>query len=102
MTLFKRSRHMLSGDVTPAYSALERDEIETLAANHPDSKAVLIICEPVARLWSAFNMYIRQELKSDGLDPDGAACTIFFTDAFIQFSSNRTNKRQKENKATLN
>lgn len=68
MALFKRQDHLYSGDVTPAYSALDEAEIENIARLHPQAKIVLMMRDPVARLWSAFNMFVRQELMSAGHD----------------------------------
>lgn len=77
MALFKRPDHLYSGDVTPAYSALDAAEIENIARIHPDARVVLMIRDPISRLWSAFNMFVRQEMMAAGRAP---ADSDFMTD----------------------
>ena len=59
LSIFKVKGRSLSGDVTPAYSILKRENVSHVQALLPDAKIVLIIRHPVFRLWSAYNMHLR-------------------------------------------
>lgn len=85
--LFSCQKHLFSGDVTPAYSALDSDKISQIRDNHPNAKIILIIREPVSRLWSAFNMYVRMLLREDGLNSlDEANQQLFYDRATLENS----------------
>ena len=47
------------GEITPNYSIMSEDEIETVYKYNPDMKILLIIRNPIEREWSAFKMHIR-------------------------------------------
>jgi hypothetical protein len=46
----------LTGDVTPAYAALEEDVIAQIGEHLPQVKVVLLLRDPVSRTWSHFCM----------------------------------------------
>jgi hypothetical protein len=71
--LFKYKNGMLSGDVSPAYSALEDEVIAEIAEALPDTKIALLVRDPVARAWSRVSMFHRDGEFDEGLmdDPKG-------------------------------
>jgi hypothetical protein len=58
--LFTPKAALLSGDVTPAYSALDEQTIKRIADALPAVKVVLIVRDPVERFWSALFMRVRR------------------------------------------
>jgi hypothetical protein len=58
--LFDQKGDRLSGDVSPNYSVLESDEIRMIAKELPGTKFILLIREPVDRVWSALCMDLRK------------------------------------------
>ncbi len=59
-TLFDQKGDRLSGDVSPSYSEVESDDISMIAKGLPRTKFILLIREPVDRLWSALCMDLRK------------------------------------------
>jgi hypothetical protein len=59
--LFRHKGNLLSGDITPAYSELEEDVISEFARVLPDTKAVLIVRDPVSRACSHNPNFIAAE-----------------------------------------
>ena len=53
LSLFDRKDGRLTGDMTPDYLALRPETIEQVAALLPDVKIVLMLRNPIERLWSA-------------------------------------------------
>lgn len=58
--LFDHKGDRLSGDVSPSYSELESDDIRMLAKELPQTKYILLIREPIDRVWSALCMDLRK------------------------------------------
>ena len=58
--LFDEKGERKTGDVTPAYSKLDDDDVEAIVRRFPDVKVVFIAREPVERAWSALGMAARQ------------------------------------------
>jgi hypothetical protein len=54
--MFNVKGDSLTGDVTPAYAALEEDIIAQVGEHLPQVKVLLLIRDPVARTWSHFCM----------------------------------------------
>ncbi len=48
---------LISGEITPAYSILNTDDIEWMSRLCPSAKIVLFVREPVDRAWSAMRFY---------------------------------------------
>ena len=69
--LFAAKGELISGDVTPGYSALDSSTIESIARSLPDLRLILLLRDPVSRAWSAFNMDMRSEIKT-GIGKAGA------------------------------
>jgi len=58
--LFAEKGGRKTGDVTPAYSKLDDDDVKAIVRRFPDVKVVFIAREPVERAWSALGMAARQ------------------------------------------
>ena len=58
--LFALKAGKLSGDITPSYSTLDDDRIASIAAAFPALRVMLIIREPVSRIWSQIAMNDRR------------------------------------------
>jgi hypothetical protein len=54
--LFQFKGTLKSGDITPPYCNLEREAIARIAQRFPAMKAVLLVRDPVARVWSRICM----------------------------------------------
>jgi hypothetical protein len=59
--LFAPKGALISGDITPGYSVLDRSEIDRIAAALPDAKILLLVRDPLQRLWSMFRMQVAQK-----------------------------------------
>jgi hypothetical protein len=58
--LFDLKGQHISGDITPDYSELEPTAIRRIAREFPRTKFILLIREPVDRVWSALCMDLRK------------------------------------------
>ena len=66
--LFIAKGNLLSGDITPAYSAIQPPRIAEIATRFPDTKVIFFARDPVDRFWSQFCMDLRlkrQEFTAD-------------------------------------
>jgi hypothetical protein len=54
--LFRYKGEMLSGDISPGYSRLREDVILQVAAQLPRTKILLLVRDPIARVWSSLSM----------------------------------------------
>ncbi|WP_299146583.1 sulfotransferase [uncultured Tateyamaria sp.] len=54
-SLFQFTGDRLSGDITPFYSSLDDTAIAAIKQALPDTKVMMIVRDPVARVWSALN-----------------------------------------------
>lgn len=59
-SLFRHKGELLSGDVSPKYCSLEAGDIAEIARHLPKTKILLLIRDPVARLWSGLSMLNRK------------------------------------------
>lgn len=71
--LFTPKGELLSGEITPAYSALEDPAIEAIARGLPDVLLILLLRDPISRFWSQFNMYGRRRRTDPRGEPGSAA-----------------------------
>ena len=55
------------GDLTPLSSILSTETIKKIKYILPDIKIIFIVRNPRDRLLSAFNMFLRNQMKKDGL-----------------------------------
>jgi hypothetical protein len=58
--LFDEKGERKTGDVTPAYSKLNDNDVKAIVRRFPDVQVVFIVREPVERAWSALGMAARQ------------------------------------------
>lgn len=65
--VFRLKGDLLSGDITPAYSALEAETIAEIGRQLPDVRIVFLVRDPVARAWSQICMAHRAERFDVGL-----------------------------------
>ncbi|MDB5972516.1 MAG: sulfotransferase [Hydrocarboniphaga sp.] len=54
-SLFSFAGQKITGDITPAYSELEPSVVNAIAAHLPDVKIILMLRDPISRLWSNLN-----------------------------------------------
>ncbi|MCP4383772.1 MAG: sulfotransferase [Hyphomicrobiales bacterium] len=66
--LFEPKGALISGDITPAYSALDADVIDSIAGRFADLRVVFIARDPVERFWSAYNMAQRNHDPGTDID----------------------------------
>ncbi|MFL5238429.1 MAG: sulfotransferase [Rhizomicrobium sp.] len=58
--LFRFGGARISGDITPGYSDLDEETIAQIAAHFPGVRVVLLIRDPIERVWSQISMKHRQ------------------------------------------
>lgn len=58
--LFRHKGDRLSGDISPGYCSIENDVAAQIAAALPATKILLLVREPIARLWSRVCMAYRE------------------------------------------
>ena len=66
--LFDRKGGRLTGDVTPAYSALRPAMVDRIVGQFGEAKYVFIARDPVKRFWSQVRMHVYKRRLSEGLD----------------------------------
>jgi hypothetical protein len=75
--LFRFKGDAISGDITPAYSALDEETIAKIARQLPDVRIVFLVRDPVARAWSHICMAHRAERFDAALLDDEPAFRAF-------------------------
>lgn len=63
--LFAPAKGVVTGDITPAYATLDTATVTNLAAELPDITVILVLREPIPRLWSHARMAVRQGRAED-------------------------------------
>jgi hypothetical protein len=66
--LFAPKGHSVSGDVTPAYSTLSGDMVGAIADGFPGTRIVLLVRDPIERVWSQLAMEMRRRSGRVGSD----------------------------------
>jgi sulfotransferase family protein len=76
--LFSHNGSLLSGDISPAYSTLTDEIIETVVDHFPNLKVVFLARDPVERAWSQLSMGVRLGMinKFDATDPEEVVCNL--------------------------
>ena len=59
--LFRGKGDLLSGDITPGYSALDEKRIGMMVDRFPDARYLFIARDPVRRFWSQIGMHIHKK-----------------------------------------
>ena len=63
-SMFQNSGDRISGEITPAYAALDRADIAAIKKFLPDVKIILLLRNPVDRFWSELRAaYSREQIK---------------------------------------
>ena len=57
-SLFEQGRGKIKGEITPAYSILNKKDIEHIHTLFPNLKIILILRDPVERAWSQARFYM--------------------------------------------
>jgi len=83
--LFVPKATLVSGDITPGYSSLDSAAIASIARALPDLRLVLLLRDPVSRVWSNFNMQQRAALSRRPRDLDNPSADL--VSAFQQNTS---------------
>jgi len=78
--LFQCRGSSLSGDITPNYCRLPDEAVERIARRFPEIRIVLLVRDPVSRVWSHLCMWHRQEKFDEALLRDA--------DTFREFLKN--------------
>jgi Sulfotransferase family len=60
VSLFRHKGELLSGDVSPKYCSLQANDIVEIGRHLPRTKILLLIRDPIARLWSGLSMLNRK------------------------------------------
>ncbi len=62
-SLFDLGKDKIRGEVTPAYSILDRNGVEKVHALTPKAKIIFILRDPIQRMWSSFrDIYGKKKL----------------------------------------
>jgi hypothetical protein len=76
--LFRHKGDLLSGDISPGYCSIEDDDvIGEIAAGLPRTRIVLLVREPIARVWSRICMSEREGNFDVSLLDDPEKFTLF-------------------------
>ncbi len=62
--------YKVCGDITPAYSMLEKDDVARVKAVNPDIKIIFMIRNPIERAWSAIRSMVYRGVLDISLDSD--------------------------------
>lgn len=65
--LFKGKGQLLSGDITPGYSALDERRIGMIVERFPEARYLFIARDPVRRFWSQVGMHIHKKRLAGSL-----------------------------------
>lgn len=65
--LFRPNHHQLSGDITPRYATLPREQVGEIYRLMPNAKIIYLLRNPISRAWSAAAMYF-QNVEGKTLD----------------------------------
>lgn len=71
--LFRPKGGLISGDITPAFSTLDAETVARLAERFPAARIVLIVRDPVERMWSQITVTALYEMGTTEplSDPEG-------------------------------
>lgn len=61
-SLFEHSKAKLTGDITPFYATLSKKKIAGIAEALPHTKVMMMVRDPIARLWSALNDAVNDDI----------------------------------------
>lgn len=67
-SLFEKAEDKVSGEITPAYSILEVEDIKKIKSLFPDLKIILILRDPIDRAWSQIRFYMTRNEFDENSD----------------------------------
>jgi len=76
-SLFRFKGALKSGDVTPGYAGLTEEVIARIAARFPDLRVIMLVRDPIERVWSQISMSHRNAHFDVALLDDPAAFRNF-------------------------
>ena len=70
LALFSHVPDKVSGEVTPSYSILSRDDVASMSQLLPDAKIIFLLRNPIDRAWSMlrFASKLGQNIDFDNID----------------------------------
>lgn len=77
ISLFRHKGESITGDISPGYCALEDDIIRQVNARLPAIRIVLLIRDPLQRLWSHISMWHRNGKFDEALLEDPAKLRLY-------------------------
>jgi hypothetical protein len=101
--LFRFRGERMSGDISPGYCRAEPGEIRQVAARFPNTKILLLVRDPVSRLWSHLSMAWRENVFDNSLLSGRARFRAWFEASWISkeaFASD-TLRRWRQNAPNL-
>ncbi|CAA6819325.1 MAG: Unknown protein [uncultured Sulfurovum sp.] len=69
-SLFEQGYGKIKGEITPAYSILNKEDIRHIKALFPHLKIILILRNPIDRAWSQLRFYITRNMFTINNDMD--------------------------------
>jgi hypothetical protein len=83
--LFTPKAALFSGDITPGYSTLNDELIETVVRHFPNLKVIFLARDPVDRAWSQLSMRVRLAniAPFDSTNPDEVICNLLSPGVFL-------------------
>jgi len=81
-SLFAPKADLISGDVTPRFSALDAVRIQALASRFPRTKIIFMLRDPVERAWSHWRMVISRDPEKAKNEQDVPSLRRFFRKPF--------------------
>ncbi len=67
-SLFEQGRDKIRGEITPAYSLLDDNDVSHVAELMPDCKIILVMRNPIERAWSQFRFMVRLKMLSKSMN----------------------------------
>ena len=64
-SLFNTTEEKITGDITPAYQLLEKEDVSHISQINPDAKIIFIIRNPIDRTWSQLRKNLQIEYGFD-------------------------------------
>lgn len=86
LSLFDRQGDIITGEITPAYSLLDDEDLNNLALLLPDIKLIFIMRNPVERAWSTIRYHEKRENKKLTQLPDDQIVDYLSQDAITSRS----------------
>ncbi len=66
-SLFEEAKGRLRGEITPAYSMLDEEDVQRVSNLIPKAKIVFLLRNPIDRTWSSIRYHHKNRLHSDSM-----------------------------------